>query len=80
MIKNCCICGKEINVTNRQKYCSDCRKEHRKKYVASYCKINKEHISVDAGDYALLVKYARKNKLTLNKAFHKIVVDNLEKA
>ena len=79
MIKNCCICGKEINVTNRQKYCPECSKEQRKKYINNYHRLTREHISIYAGDYALLAKYARENNLKLVEAFHKIVVDSLEK-
>jgi hypothetical protein len=79
-MKYCCVCGKEINVKGKTKYCPECKKEHRRKYIADYCRINKENISIDAGDYALLARYAKENKLTLNKAFHKIVVDSLEKA
>ena len=76
MLKYCCICGKKIeNAKKATKYCPECKKEHRRKYVADYLRINKECIRVDAGDYAFLARYARENNLTLNKAFHKIILD-----
>lgn len=81
MVKTCNICGKLIeNAQRATKFCSECGKERRKKYLANYLKLNTENIRVASGDYALLARYARENNLKLIEAFHKIVVDSLEKA
>jgi tRNA(Ile2) C34 agmatinyltransferase TiaS len=74
-MKNCCICGKEINAKGKTKYCPECRKEHRKEYISNYHRLTREHLSIYAGDYALLARYAKENNLKLIEAFHKIMLD-----